>query len=431
MVLAEIFTDNLVFQRNQKIAIFGFGKGSGCIELCDFKLEFTSHQDTFCVYLPPQNAGGPYELKATLNNETTVLKNILIGDVYIAAGQSNIELPVCKTTDIPIIENSQIRLFTEPNDKDDYGVITHKEAKWNLCTQESINNFSAIGYYVAHILNNEIGIPIGIISCNKGASRIDAWTSPEIVNTEDYQSKVVFKAGEKSSYPFNENNWLYLNKFLNIVPYSACGVIWYQGESSSRENEAEYYCEHLKDLIDNWRTKLQNASLPFYLIQLMPYVNASKDWAVTRNCQEQAAKTIDNTYLLTLVDTNECDKIHPQKKKTISQKVANAILSAQHKRQIEYTGPLLDTITKTDTQIVLSFTHAHGLYFKDNIVDDLYLSDGSTTQKPNCNIVDNTLIIDIPKNYNIKEISMGYSNVPRHTLYNDSDFWASPFKIEL
>ena len=111
MYLAEIFTDHMVLQRDKDICVFGYGKGSGEIEFCGKTYTFTSTTEKFYVYLAPQSVGGPYEMMVTLNGSTRVIKDILIGDVYIAAGQSNMELPLCATHNIEYFENENIRFL--------------------------------------------------------------------------------------------------------------------------------------------------------------------------------------------------------------------------------------------------------------------------------------------------------------------------------
>ena len=266
--LAEIFTDNMVLQRNKEIALFGYGKGKGTIECCDKKIEFESVEERFCVYLPAENAGGPHVMKVILNEEETILNNILIGDVYIAAGQSNMEITLRDTTDIPQKENTNVRFFIEPHNADpEMNNIRCNESVWQVCDRETILDFSAIGYDVANMINEQTDIPIGIIGCNKGASRVDAWTDPNIVETPSYQKMISEKHWDYDIYKFNQNSWLYINKLLPIVPFTVNGIIWYQGESNRRHEEALYYDKMLELMIGNWR-ELWRENLPFTVCSL-------------------------------------------------------------------------------------------------------------------------------------------------------------------
>lgn len=434
MKLADIFTDNMVLQRDKKIAIFGEGNGNGKIEFCGKETEFSSEHERFCVYLPPESAGGPYSMRITLNGETVILKNILVGDVFLAAGQSNMELTCKDTVDIEIISNDSIRFFTEGhNCNETLEEIYYDKTPWQMCNEQTAADFSAIGYYVAHILQKSTGVPIGMVACNKGASRVDAWTKPETVNRAEYQKMIEIKNNNYYMFHFNHDSWLYTNKLLPIVPYTARGVLWYQGESNSQSDEGVYYCELLRIMIENWR-ELWNDNLPFYQVQLMPYSGEEPniDMAVIRSQQALAAKKIPNVFLTTLVNTGEADNIHPTKKSKISKALANAVLSSLYGYDMEYCGPVLNCLEKTGDTVILHFAHAEGLFVLGNKLQDVYLYDENGKECSfDYKIEDNRLKLFGPQVGNSREISFGYRNAPMHNLYNSDGFLASPFKMSI
>ncbi len=431
MKLADIFTDNMVLQRDKKIAVFGEGIGNGKIEFCGKKTEFISEDERFCVYLPPESAGGPYSMRITLNGETVILQNILVGDVFLAAGQSNMELTCKDTEDIEIIPNDSIRFFTEGhNCNETLSEIYYNKTPWKMCNGQTAADFSAIGYCVAHILQETVGVPIGVVACNKGASRVDAWTKPEIVNKTEYQKMIEIKNNNYYMFHFNHDSWLYTNKLLPIVPYTVKGVLWYQGESNSQTDEGIYYCELLRIMIENWR-ELWNDNLPFYQVQLMPYSGEETDidMAVIRLQQALAAERIPNVFLTTLVNTNEANNIHPAKKAKISRALANSVLSSQYGYDMEYCGPVVNHIEKTKDAVILHFTHAEGLCIAGNKLQDVYLYDKNGIECAfDYKIEDDCLKLFGPQVENSIEIYFGYRNSPEHNLYNSAGFLASPFK---
>ncbi len=431
MHLAEIFTDHMVLQRDKDICIFGFGQGSGEIEFCGKKYSFVSASDKFCTYLAPQNAGGPYEMKVTLNGSTRVIKDILIGDVYIAAGQSNIEFTLNQTQDIEYFSNNNIRFFTEPNTADEDGNLLCGDAEWLLCGGNDVDNFSAIGYYFALQLQKSTDVPVGVISCSKGASRVDAWTSPEYTQQKTYQKMIEKKHNDYYVYKFNHNSWLYKNKLLNIVPFTNSGVLWYQGESNRCHDEAVHYAKLLEVMIKNWR-ELWQCNLPFYCVQLMPYDEAPDiaDWAVIRSQQQLASQTIDNVYLVTLVNTGEKNEIHPTKKKDVAYALSNAVRSVQHNESVEYCGPVLKTYKHIINGVELVFSHAEGLHFKGNELQDTYVYDANNQLlQVDFLLGENSLMIIGKGDATPKTITMGYNNAPEHNLYNNSGYLTSPFKL--
>ena len=158
MYLADIFGDHMVLQRDREICIFGCGDGEGSIEFCGSRTDFASQNGTFRVYLSPQPAGGPYEMKVTLNGAERILHDIMIGEVYIAGGQSNMEFTLRETGDPERIDNSRIRFFTEPNDADETGRVMRHAAEWNTCEGAAVDSFSAIGYYFALALQKQTGV---------------------------------------------------------------------------------------------------------------------------------------------------------------------------------------------------------------------------------------------------------------------------------
>lgn len=433
MHLAEIFCDHMVLQRDKEICIFGYGKGEGIIEFLGEKHTFTSDDDKFCVYLPPKTAGGPYEMQVTLNGNTTVLTDIMIGDVYIAAGQSNIEFTLAQTQKIDYYNNTDIRFFTEPHNADEQGNLIHNQADWFSCVGDKVNQFSAIGYYFANELQSFINVPIGIISCSKGASRVDAWTAPEYITTKEYQKMQEVRHNDYHYYKFNHDSWTYKNKLTNIIPFANSGVLWYQGESNRGNAEAVYYSKMLEVMINNWRQEW-NDNLPFYLVQLMPYNEDANiaDWAKIRSQQELASKTIPNTYMVTLVNTGEENEIHPQKKKTVACELANAVKNIQFGLDIEYCGPILEGYSILESGLELHFSHADGLSIKGDKIFDLHLFDKNNKSITfNERIKNKKLCLECENVHLVSKITLGYSNAPKHNLYNSSGFLASPFCLEI
>lgn len=433
MKLSEIFNDNMVLQRDKEICIFGCGEGELEIEFCGKTYNFLSKTDKFCFYLPPHKAGGPFDMAISLNSEKQYIKDILIGDVYITAGQSNIEFTLKDTADIEYFYNENIRFFTEPNSVDEHNNPIKNSTDWIVCNNKKVDDFSAIGYYFANFLQKHSGVPIGIVSCSKGASRVDAWTAPEYVNTKRYLKMQEVRHNDYHYYKFNHNSFLYKSKLLNIVPFANSGVLWYQGESNRGIEESVHYAEMLEIMIKNWR-EIWKDNLPFYIVQLMPYIEPANvsDWAMIRSQQEKVSKTVDNTYLVTLVNTNESKLIHPVKKKTVSYALANAVRNVQFKEKVEYCGPVLNDVKAFEDRVELNFLHADGLYVKGEELIDLYLYCNNCEVKPlNIEIKDNKLIIYFTNNKKPNKITLGYSNAPEHNLYNKAGYLASPFKFEI
>ena len=144
MKLADIFTDAMVLQRRKPIAVFGSGSGKGRVELCGNAVTFEA-TDSWLVHLPAMEAGGPYEMTVTLNDETVTLTDILVGDVYLAGGQSNMQFRVEESVDIPRIGNPRVRHFTEGHYANENMDTWYDYTPWQIATEENLEHFSAIG----------------------------------------------------------------------------------------------------------------------------------------------------------------------------------------------------------------------------------------------------------------------------------------------
>ena len=427
MKLASVFTDHMVLQRRRPIALFGEGTGHGTATLNGTVTEFEA-DGAFLAYLPAMEAGGPYDLTVTIGDKSITFTDVLVGDVYLAGGQSNMQFRVEESTDIPRIANPRVRHFTEGHFANENMDVWHEYTPWQVATEETIEKFSAIGYDVGRMLSEELDIPVGILSCNLGATRVDAWTAPEIVEAEDYQQMLGNKHWDWHYYKFNQGSWCYLNKLLAVAPYTICGVLWYQGESNRLEEEAIHYDNLLGRLIANWRD-LWQADLPFYIVQIAPHNDGEwNDWSHIRQAQERVTKTIPNTYLCTLVHTGEADNIHPTKKHQIATEVKNAVLANAYGYDVEYCGPVYESVVPTADGVAITFTHTEALHF-DGDPTDLTVADADGTPIPYTAAIEGNTLHIIGSG--IARVEMGFCNSPTHNLYNGAGYLASPFQIVL
>lgn len=202
MKLASIFTNSMVLQQKMPIRIFGEGDGVATVTFLGETKSVTSQNHTWCISLSPREAGGPYELMVQLNEQTIVLTDILIGEVWIAAGQSNMEMPVFRTEtgieDAHNYQNSQIRFFCVPRrmKKDranldwHFGIMKEEDYPWQPCHEASSLTFSALGYYTAKELYQSLNVPIGIISLNWGGRKIEPFISRDYCDTCEPLKKI-------------------------------------------------------------------------------------------------------------------------------------------------------------------------------------------------------------------------------------------------
>ena len=239
MKLASIFTDHMVLQAGKPIKIFGEGKGKITAEFLGERKEYTSNEENWCISYPQAEYGGPYEMKITLNDEKIVLRDIYIGEVWLACGQSNMELVLYKTEygfeEAQHCQNNMIRFFTVPRrTKSDVPLcgwhsekVRGEDTLWQMCNEESALHFSAIGYYAAKELCQKLGIAIGVISCNWGGMGIETFIGRKYFK----EAECLKEALENYNKMLEELDWKEYNKmysdgvrqwedFYNSINYS-------------------------------------------------------------------------------------------------------------------------------------------------------------------------------------------------------------------
>ncbi len=437
MKLCDIFCDNMMLQRGSETLIYGEADAKGYIEIMGKTIEFSAENGKFKVVLPELKAGDSFDMTISLGEEKRVIKNILVGDVFVAAGQSNMEMCVADTFETDTKSNPNIRYFREGTDFDGNGNMSDSSQGWRICEKEDALSYSAVAYHFAQRLNGETGVPVGIISCNMGSSGIQTWVPEEITSKPVFAPTMRLKQDKYQLYKFNLNNTLYYNKLLKIVPYTAKGVLWYQGESNTQVGEGVNYLGMLKELITHWRS-LWNKELPFYVVQLMPFLTNPdyNDWALVRDAQLKASKTIPNVYTVTMFEVKDLFDIHPKNKQCVGEALANAIMNTLFGLEdMEYCGPVAESCSISGNTVEITFSHAKGMWLDHTWFEDLYIYDEEgmsyevNGRTADFKIEGNKLIVTWDDEINPIGIKMGYWNIPKHKLRNDSGYLASPFNM--
>lgn len=341
MKLASIFTDNMVLQAEHPIRIFGEGSGTAEVFFCGEHKKKIFREGSWGITLPAMPYSGPYEMTVILNDEVTVLKNICVGEVWLAAGQSNMEMPLfCIENGFEFAkhaENDNIRLFTVPRrvKKEDRCSGWHfcsnqeMDTPWQLCREETVLNFSAIGYLTARQLQETLNVAVGVISCNYGGSIIESWIPYRELkehpllgsitrkweedlkdnDDEDYlrryrdvickrnrlcdtdpvnyiektrqmgiRATVLFPDREEFAqlpvgryYPWYPG-CLYEAMTSRIAPFGMRGIMWYQGEANGGNDQAcQNYLEKYLLYMQCMKERFQNPDLRFYAMELASF----------------------------------------------------------------------------------------------------------------------------------------------------------------
>ena len=495
MKLSDLFSDHMVFQRNKPINLWGEGEGKVCVQLGGNRYYTACDCGRWSAVIPPMPAGGPYELIISDRVSSVVLNDVMIGEVWLAAGQSNMEHSLFSAAGgleaAKKMNNPNIRLFTVPR-RTEPGYKGHRwhfesvkaeDEPWQLCSEQAALHFSAVGGLFGELLQKSENVAVGIISCNFGGTRIEAFidqrrifSNPKLKRLSDFCSDTLERLDmeeyDRQCETFYKKmsdeciacdalelfkklglhdfarcspikwpelpqpgprweNWpgvLYKNMVKRIIPFSLGGVLWYQGES----NTYAYweYFELFREMVKNWREDW-NDELPFFTVQIAPFrypVPQAAPLLVEQ--QVKAARSIKGVYLVSSTDIGEADNIHPSNKQVIAVRLFNAVQSVMFGKKKEYSGPVAQEAYRLGNKITVKFSHAGGGLFSDGKIEELYVLDRDGGTVPaDYEICGDTLTVWADGVQSPAGVQMGFSNFCKIALKNGAGYAAVPFRI--
>ena len=445
LVIAPTFKKNMVLQRNKPICIYGTGYGTGEITIGNQTKTVTSTTGEWEVYFEPMEASTEaVTFKTNFSGIETSYSNVLIGDVYIASGQSNMAFDLKSTEQTGTVPNNSILRYAYTG-----------TGGWYEFTEAIVEGATAIGVMFANEIAQatENNIPIGIISVSRGASRIDSWTHSDYCYCEEFDLANTAHS-DYHNYDFGHHG-LYESLIKPIEKMTTAGVLWYQGESNRGIGEAYRYYEMFEIMVDCWRTRMDDPTLPFYTVQIMLYSfddtkdtngNLVDEYNI-RIAQGEAARTIDGVTVCTLLSKEDTMResdgwldIHPTDKYPVAKALANAALTTYYYPQgdydktPEYSGPLYDSVTVDGATATVTFNHtAEGLMLtKGTSVTELEVKDeNGNWVAATGTLSGNSVIVTANGVTTITGVRMGYRNRPDLNLYNTIGgvygYCASPF----
>ena len=328
MKLNPIFGNHMVLQRDKEIRIFGEGRGEGSIIFLGEIRSFSSEEDTWEIVLSPRAAGGPYTMNLVLDGTPTSITDIMIGDVYLLAGQSNAELKMeeIEPPRADLAANDRIRFYHVPQIEKE----SPFDNRWDVATPENAPEWSAIAYYLSASRAAEDGVAVGVVGCYQGASVIQSFLSEEAL--EDCHVALT----EDDYHPdrtndlfaqWNGDAWIYHHMFRTVTPYPFRAAVWYQGESNTGTGESLHYDKFLAAMIAEWRRDLRQPELPFVIVQIHDYIYAYSPmgWEEVQKAQLRVAETVPGCRAVCIRDMGNETLIHPVNKKAVSARIHTAI----------------------------------------------------------------------------------------------------------
>ena len=368
--LPSILGENMVLQRDQPLPIWGWENPGEKVTVSLDGHKLTTRADDqgqWMVALPAMKAGGPHRLTVS-GSSTITLKNILIGEVWLCSGQSNMEWTVAKSNDaekeIAAGQHPRIRhikiphrpALTPQNDVPTDG--------WQICTPETVTGFTAVGYYFGRHLLEQLDVPVGLVGSNWGGTRIEPWIpptgfeqTPALKDITDHLKD--FPSRNDQGRIIHQSPLALYNGMIHpLVPYAIRGAIWYQGESNN--GEGMLYHEKMKALINGWRSTWQRDDMPFYFVQLAPfrYERKANDLPEIWEAQQETL-SLPHTGMAITTDISNLDDIHPKNKQEVGRRLALWALAKTYDHdQLVYSGPLFKSMTIETNQIRIAFDHA-------------------------------------------------------------------------
>jgi len=487
--LPSIISDNMVLQADTNAPIWGKASPKSKITIaCSWnKTPVTVESDEqgkWMAAVPTPNKGKSCTINITCGKENRTITNILIGQVWLCSGQSNMKRMVKEANnadkELKAAKFPNIRLFTvkrktsrEPLD-DCFG-------QWVECNPENTADFSAVGYYFGRELYKKLGTPVGLINSSYGGTPAQGWTRKEILEKDPVLKKYIETDANNEAnkeiylkqYAETLNKWkkyvikavaetkpaaskpkqptqlresykcanLY-NAMINpLIPFTIKGVIWYQGESNAGDfiaDDALMYRKLLPAMITNWRSDWKQGDFPFYYVQLAAYGStdltvppADSQWAVLRESQTMAL-SVPNTGMAIAMDIGEANDIHPKNKQDVGKRLALWALAKDYGKNVVYSGPLYKEMKIEGDKIRISFEYADsGLKSKGKTLKGFAIAgnDGKFVWA-NAKIDGKTVLVWSEQVKNPTNVRYGWANWMECNLYNKNNLPASPFRTD-
>lgn len=363
--LPAIFTDHMVLQQQAPVPIWGWSRSTTDITIRvswdTTTIRTKSDNTTFwsaTLYTP--TAGGPHTITIRMGGEERILRDVLIGEVWLCSGQSNMEWSMNSTADgKPIVNNvndPNIRLFHVPQSAASSSQV-RGEGTWKVCDADAVRYFSAVAYFYGKKLHQNLNVPIGLIHASWGGTPAETWLPEDVINANEQLKASALKQVDDRPWCPSKPGVVYNSMLRPIIPYRIAGAIWYQGESNT--GEPSTYKQLMDALIGTWRKDFRY-DFPFYYVQIAPYSGYSGDIGVQLREQQVDMLQIPKTEMVVVSDVVDNVKdIHPQYKKPVGERLAQVALGdAYHMKGTVYKSPRYQSMTIEKNKIRLAFINA-------------------------------------------------------------------------
>ena len=476
--VAEIFTDNMLLQREEPISVWGMAAADAEVEVSFMGRVYKTRADEKGYWetrLEPQSAqASPQTLKITASGEEILLENILIGDVWLLIGQSNMEWPMSGELffqeEVKHADNEELRYYNAqfigkniygqaytPQQREKLENKEFYEGTWEVSDSASVRGMSAVGYYFGKEINQKAGVPVGLINLAIGGAPLETFISIETLHdSKQFASKAA------GNWLFNEDlpDWVRVRGRENVGEEKASndplgpahgfrpgyafetgvapilqmpikGILWYQGESNAQEPErVKEYADLQKLMIEDYRKKWNKPELPFYWVQLSSIDTLNYDshyWPEFRDEQRRLLDEVEHVGMAVSSDVGNPNDVHPRNKKAVGKRLARWALNQDYGKDIVVSGPLPRKAEFKGGKVYISFDHAEGLHASEGNDIKGFSLDG-TTQLP-ARAEGGKIILESPEKP--EYVYYGWSPYSEANLVNSEELPASTFKLKV
>jgi sialate O-acetylesterase len=414
--LPKVWSDHAVVQRDRPIHVWGWAdvgthvtvtlrNGSGAEETASATADSLGH---WSLYLPQRPAaGGAYTLTVSegqMGGSPILVRDLLMGDVWVASGQSNMEMPLLGFPGSAVLKNSaaeiqaanhpEIRLLHEPK-RFSYFPLQDQDATWQICTPETAASFSSVAYFFAREIQHEQKVPVGVVEADWGGTPAEAWTSLDTLGNdaalmpvfaaraaemdkqadveaikaryarEDAAAKAAGRKPEEHPWQAPVEPWaaasLFNGMIAPVTPFAIRGVIWYQGEANTGIERAPLYHRLFSAMIGDWRRQFAQGDFPFLFVQISSYNSSPEEehWGMLRDAQRRTL-SVTNTAMAVTLDVGDRDNVHPADKQTVGHRLALAARDVSYGEDLHHSGPLFRQATTEGAGMRVYFAAADG-----------------------------------------------------------------------
>ncbi|VGO21968.1 sialate O-acetylesterase [Pontiella sulfatireligans] len=450
LIVPDVFSDNMILQRNAPIPVWGWADDGTVVTVtfAGYDLDSTARDGKWQVVFPPMKANKtPQTMTVSTDSNIPTLQysNILVGDVWLASGQSNMEMMLKEEKGgaeaVSASENPLLRLFKVPRCLE--STVAPVGTTWSESNPGSSAGQSAVGYFFVSELQEELDIPVGLLQCAYGGTVTETWCSPEVLE-QGWPDWELFEenALRNPEWPRrNTSSELYNRMLKTVMPFPVKGFIWYQGEGNA--SRAEEQKALFPNMVADWRKSWGNDELPFYIVQLARYEAA--DWHEFRCAQLDVWKNTPDSYMAVTIDLSkdwnaDNHPIHPSTKAPIGHRLALAARATVYgETDLVYSGPIIRSMEVKNEAMVLSFDHiGSGLIASDNQpLRGFYISaDGERFVEASAEIKGDTVIVQSSNVRNPVAVRYGAEvDMDKEALdvnlANQEMLPASPFTVNL